>query len=216
MRIVLLGPPGAGKGTQCKLLEERLGIPQVSTGDILRSAVRRRTALGKQAKQYMDRGELVPDEVIIGIVEQRLMKGDCRKGFLLDGFPRTVPQMRAFERILQKLDARVDAAVSLEVPRGELIRRLSGRRTCQDCGKMYHTVFEPPMQTGICDQCGGELYQRVDDGEETIGARLDVYERQTAPMYDYYRRDGSLRAVDGMGDTEDVYERILRQVRAAA
>ncbi|MGH7820134.1 MAG: adenylate kinase family protein, partial [Candidatus Binatia bacterium] len=167
-------------------------------------------------KQYMDRGDLVPDEVVIGIIEERLLKADCARGFLLDGFPRTVPQMQAFQRILVKLGAKVDAAVSLEVPRVELIRRLSGRRTCQDCGKMYHTVFEPPTQTGICDQCGGELYQRVDDSEETIGARLDVYERQTAPMYEYYRHDGSLREVDGMGNTEDVYQRIMRRVRAAA
>lgn len=208
-RIVLLGPPGAGKGTQCKLLERRMELPQISTGDILRGAVRKGTALGREAKKYMDRGTLVPDEVMVGIVEERLARKDCRHGFLLDGFPRTVPQMKALERILEKLDVRLDAAVSLEVPKEELVRRLSGRRTCRECGKMYHTEFEPPTQTGFCDQCGGKLYQRVDDSEETIRARLDVYARQTAPVYEEFARAGVLRHVDGTGGTEEVYGRIL-------
>jgi len=216
VRIILLGPPGAGKGTQAKLLEERLRIPQISTGDILRSAIQKRSALGKQARQYMDRGDLVPDEVMIGIVEKRLAAADCQNGFLLDGFPRTVPQMQALERILEERGQTIDGAVSIEVPRDELVHRLSGRRTCRECGKMYHTEFEPPTRTGICDRCGGELYQRVDDSADTINARLDVYERQTAPTYDYFRRKRSLHAVDGTGEAEAVYARILEQLRPAA
>ena len=164
----------------------------------------------------MDRGDLVPDEVMIGIVEKRLAAADCQNGFLLDGFPRTVPQMQALERILEERGQTIDGAVSIEVPRDELVHRLSGRRTCRECGKMYHTEFEPPTRTGICDRCGGELYQRVDDSADTINARLDVYERQTAPTYDYFRRKRSLHAVDGTGEAEAVYARILEQLRPAA
>jgi adenylate kinase len=216
VRIVLLGPPGAGKGTQSKLLEERLRIPQISTGDMLRHAIKERTPLGKRAKQFMDRGELVPDEVIVGIVDERLHEPDCRNGFLLDGFPRTVEQTRALEGILKKLGVDMDGAVSLAVPRGELLRRLSGRRTCTDCGNMYHTVFDPPRHRSTCDRCGGKLVQRPDDHEETIAARLDVYERQTAPIHDYFAKRGNLRIIDGTGSSEEVYQRILREVRPAA
>lgn len=216
MRIVLLGPPGAGKGTQCKLLEQRLRIPQISTGDILRRGVRKGSQLGREARKYMERGDLVPDDVMVGIVEERLSGADCRNGFLLDGFPRTVPQVKALERILKKLGVALDGAVSLEVPKEELIRRLSGRRTCRECGKMYHTEFEPPTHTGVCDQCGGELYQRVDDSEETIRARLDVYERQTEPVYSHFAKTGILRRIDGTGGTEEVYARILKGLGAEA
>lgn len=216
MRIVLLGPPGAGKGTQSKLLQEKLKIPAISTGEILRREAQKKTVLGQQAKEYMDRGELVPDELINSIVEKRLAAEDCRSGFLLDGFPRNVAQTEAFGRMLKKLDIDVDVAVNLVVPRAELVRRLSGRRTCRNCGKMFHMVFNPPSRESVCDYCGGSLYQRNDDREDTILARLDVYERQTAPLYDYVRKRGLLREVEGTGGTEEVFQRILREVRAAA
>jgi adenylate kinase len=216
VRIVLLGPPGAGKGTQSKLLEERLRIPQISTGDMLRKAVKEQTPLGLRAKEFMDRGDLVPDDVIIGIVEERLRDADCGNGFLLDGFPRTVEQTRALERILMKMGCPMDGAVSLAVPRAELLRRLSGRRTCGECSKMYHVIFDPPRRREVCDQCGAGLIQRDDDREETVAARLDVYERQTAPIHDYFRERGNLRMVDGTGNSEDVYQRIMREVRPAA
>lgn len=216
VRLVLLGPPGAGKGTQSKLLEDKFGIPTVSTGDILRRAVHSGTALGRRAKSYMDRGELVPDDLITEIVEDRLKADDCRTGFLLDGFPRTIEQSKALDRMLRKLGAALDATVALIVPREELVRRLSGRRTCRECGTMYHVAFNPPQEPSICDRCGGRLYQRDDDREETICARLDVYERQTAPLVDYFRKRGSLREVDGLGAAEDVFDRILKQIRPAA
>jgi adenylate kinase len=216
VRLVLLGPPGAGKGTQAKLLQEHFKIPQISTGDMLRQAVADGTALGRQAKQFMNRGELVPDSVIIDIVEERLAAADARGGFLLDGFPRTVPQAEAFDAMLRRRKLSLDGVVDLLVPRGELVARLSGRRTCKQCGHMYHLRFTPPAKAGICDECGGDLYQRPDDSEETIAARMEVYERQTAPLRDYYRKQEKLRPVDGSHAAEDVFAEILRQVRPAA
>ncbi len=208
MRLILLGPPGAGKGTQAKRLIERYGIPQISTGDILRAAVRDGTDLGKKAKQYMDAGKLVPDEVVIGIIEERLQEADCAKGFILDGFPRTVAQADALNRVLANLGQAIDHVVSIEVPDEELVERLTGRRTCRGCGAMYHVKFSPPKAQGVCDKCGGELYQRDDDREETIRARLKVYHEQTAPLVEYYEKAGLLRRIPGQGSVDEIYARI--------
>ena len=216
MRIVLLGPPGAGKGTQAKLLQEHFDIPQISTGDILRRAAKEGTTFGKRAKKYMDRGELVPDSVILDIVEERLSADDCQKGFLLDGFPRTVVQAEAFQTMLDRQNQVLDGAVSLRVPRQKLVARLSGRRTCRQCGAMYHVRFNPPKNEGVCDQCGGDLYQRADDREETIEARMEVYDRESAPLLEHFRQKGLLREVDGSKTTDEVFREILRQLRKAA
>ena len=216
MRLVLLGPPGAGKGTQAKLLQEHFDIPQISTGDILRRAAKEGTTFGRRAKKYMDRGELVPDSVILDIVEERLSADDCHKGFLLDGFPRTVVQAEAFQTMLDRQNQVLDGAVSLRVPRQKLVARLSGRRTCRQCGAMYHVRFNPPKKEGVCDQCGGDLYQRADDREETIEARMEVYDRESAPLLEHFRRKGLLREVDGSKTTDEVFREILRQLRKAA
>jgi adenylate kinase len=213
VRIVLLGAPGAGKGTQAKLLQDHFKIPQISTGEMLRQAVQKGAALGKQAKEFMDRGELVPDAVILDLVDQRLSANDSRRGFLLDGFPRTVAQAEALETMLADRNLVLDGAVSLRVPTATLVARLSGRRTCRRCGTMYHVRFNPPKRDGVCERCGGELYQRDDDREETIEARMEVYERQSAPVYDHFRDQGLLREVDGTGSTEEVFRKILRQLQ---
>jgi adenylate kinase len=213
VRIVLLGAPGAGKGTQAKLLQDHFRIPQISTGEMLRQAVQNGAALGKQAKEFMDRGELVPDSVILGLVNERLSANDSRQGFLLDGFPRTVAQAEAFETMLADRNLMLDGAVSLRAPTATLVARLSGRRTCRQCGTMYHARFNPPKRVGVCDRCGGELYQRDDDREETIEARMEVYERQSAPVYDHFRAQGLLREVDGTGSPEEVFRRSLRQLQ---
>lgn len=209
MRVILLGPPGAGKGTQAKLIEERAKVPHISTGDILRRAVAAETPLGREVKVYMDRGELVPDELVINMMEQRFAEDDCRRGFLLDGFPRTVAQGEALEEMLRVCGIPIDHALQLVVARAELIRRLGGRRTCRRCGAMYHLAFDPPKKSGTCDRCGGDLFQRNDDREETIIARLDVYDRQTAPLSTFYRSRGLLREIDGQGDTREVFQRIV-------
>ncbi|MCI0484406.1 MAG: adenylate kinase [candidate division NC10 bacterium] len=210
MRAILLGPPGAGKGTQAKMLTERYGVPQVSTGDILRAAVAAGTPLGKEAKTYMDRGALVPDEVVIGIVRDRLGEPDCRKGYLLDGFPRTVAQAEALTRMLKKLGAPLPRVVSLEVAEEELVKRLSGRRTCQGCGALFHVEFHPPRVEGTCDKCGGRLIQREDDKEETIRRRLQVYRKQTEPLIGYYQNQGLLETVNGLGETGEVFARVSK------
>ncbi len=209
MRLILLGPPGAGKGTQAKRLIERYGIPQISTGDILRAAVREGTDLGKTAKKYMDAGKLVPDEVVIGIIEERLKEPDCAKGYILDGFPRTVAQADALTDVLARMGKSIDHVVSIEVPDEELVERLTGRRTCRSCGAMYHVKFSPPQKPGVCDKCGGDLFQRDDDKEETIRARLKVYQEQTAPLIAYYEKAGLLRRVSGVGTVDEIYGRIL-------
>jgi adenylate kinase len=208
MNIILLGPPGAGKGTQAKMLIDEYQIPQISTGDILRAAVKEGTTLGKEAKSYMDKGALVPDSVVIGIVEERIQEPDCKKGYMLDGFPRTVPQAEALDEMLTKLGAQIDHVVSIEVANEELVKRLTGRRTCRECGAGYHVMFDPPKVEGVCDKCGGELYQRDDDNVETVTSRLNVYEAQTLPLIDYYKVKGKIRPIDGVGDIKEIFERI--------
>lgn len=212
MDIILLGPPGSGKGTQAQKMVERYHIPQISTGDILRGAVKEQTPLGVEAQGYMDQGMLVPDEVVVGIVRERLKESDCKGGFILDGFPRTVPQAEALDNTLGEMQRAIDHVVSIEVPNEELIKRLTGRRTCRNCGAMYHIVFGPPAKEGVCDRCGGELYQRDDDQEETIRARLQVYEEQTAPLIAYYQGKGLLRAIDGVGAIEEIFRNIEQAI----
>ncbi len=211
MNLILLGPPGAGKGTQAKLLQERLGIPQISTGDMLRAAVKARSELGLKAKAIMERGELVPDDVVIQLFRERASQPDAAKGFILDGFPRTVAQAGALRKILAERDARIDRVVSIEVPEAELVRRIAGRRTCRSCQAMYHVDHTPPRDPGRCDRCGGELYQRADDKEETVRERFRVYRRQTEPLIAYYEQDGLVRRVSG----EDSIEAIFDAIRTA-
>ncbi|MDN5346968.1 MAG: adenylate kinase [Clostridia bacterium] len=208
MKLVLLGPPGAGKGTQAQEISRRLNIPHISTGDMFRAAVAAGTPLGLQAKAFMDAGKLVPDEVTIGIVRERLQAEDCAPGFLLDGFPRTLPQAQALDGILAERGIELDAVLDLEVPREELLKRLTGRRVCKSCGATFHLLFNPPRDRDRCDHCGGKLIQRDDDREETVSRRLDVYEEQTAPLVEYYRRQGKLKTINGNQDIPRVLEAI--------
>jgi adenylate kinase len=214
MNLILLGPPGVGKGTQAKLLIDRFGIPQISTGDILRAAVKELTPMGVKAKGYMDAGALVPDEVVIGIVEERLAQPDCAPGFILDGFPRTVGQADALKGVLAGLKRGIDHVISLSVDQQELLKRLTGRRACPKCGAVYHVDFAPPKVAGHCDVCPGELFQREDDKEATILNRLKVYEEQTAPLIAYYQEAGLLRSVNGLGTMEGVQGEILSRLQA--
>ncbi len=213
MRIVLLGPPGAGKGTQAKLLAARGGIPQISTGDILRRAVATGTPLGREAKRFLDAGSLVPDEVVIGMIRERLKEEDCSGGFVLDGFPRTVAQAEALTAILQERGTALTAVVQVVVPEVELIRRLSGRRVCGSCGEGYHVESHPPAVPGRCDRCGGALVQRADDTAETIRRRLEVFQTETAPLVQYYTSRNLLRTVDGQGSPEKILERMWTVAR---
>jgi len=214
MNLILLGPPGAGKGTQAQMIVDRYHLPQISTGDILRAAVKEGTSLGKQAKTFMDRGQLVPDEVVIGIIDERLRASDCKTGFILDGFPRTNPQAEAFQAILTKIGKSVDHVINIEVDPEELVRRLTGRRTCNNCGGMFHILFHPPKKEGVCDRCGGTLYRREDDGEETIRTRLKEYEKQTAPLIQYYQNKKLLRSIRGVGGQNQIFEQIIRVLDA--
>lgn len=215
MNTILMGLPGAGKGTQAELIVERYHIPHISTGDMFRQAVKEGTPLGLKAKEYMDQGLLVPDDVTVGIVKERLAKPDTEKGFLLDGFPRTVPQAIALDETLNELRKSIDAVIHIEVPLEVLIRRLTGRRICKSCGATYHLIYHPPAREGICDRCGGELYQRADDNAETVEKRLTVNLEQTKPLLQYYGEKGILYSIDGEKDIEEVYrmiEDVLRGV----
>jgi len=208
VRLVFLGAPGAGKGTQAKKLVEKYGIPQISTGDLLRAAVAEGTALGKEAKSYMDRGELVPDKVVLGMVKERISQDDCKKGFILDGFPRNVAQAEALDKMLAEMNIPLDLALNVDVPFDDLMKRLTGRRTCKVCGQMYNIYYSPPKVEGKCDKCGGELFQRDDDKEETIKKRLDVYRAQTEPLIDYYSKKGILKNVSGTGSIDEIFNNI--------
>jgi adenylate kinase len=209
MRLVLVGAPGAGKGTQAKYIGQHFDIPAISTGDIFRANLAARTPLGLEAKRYMDRGDLVPDEVTIGIVRDRLSQGDTEPGFLLDGFPRTLPQAEALDKMLDELGIPLDVVLELKADEDEVVRRLSGRRTCRMCGHVWHTEFDPPKQEGVCDICGGELFQRDDDKPETIRRRLQVYNDQTAPLVGYYRDKGLLRTIEAEGRVDEVTRRAI-------
>lgn len=209
-RVVLLGPPGAGKGTQAKLLQEKFAACQVSTGDILRQAVAEQTALGKEASDYINRGALVPDSVIVNLVAERLREKDCEPGFILDGFPRTIPQAESLDAILKKMGLNLNCVLSVQVPEEIIIERLAGRRTCKNCGALSHMVFNPQKRAGVCDRCGGELYQRDDDREETVANRLKVYESQTAPLISYYRERGLLSEIDGVGEIDEIRSRVTQ------
>lgn len=208
MNIILLGPPGAGKGTQAKMLIDTYGIPQISTGDMLRAAVKNQTQLGLEAKKFMDSGQLVPDSVVIGLAKDRIAQPDCTKGFMLDGFPRTVPQAEALDKVLADMSKKIDHVISIEVANSELMGRLTGRRTCKACGQGFHVMFDPPKAAGKCDKCGGELFQRDDDNEATVGNRLNVYDAQTKPLIDYYQAKSLLRPIDGVGAITDIFGRI--------
>jgi len=205
VRIILVGPPGCGKGTQAKMVEERYDIPQLSTGDMLRSAVREGTEVGVKAKSYMDQGGLVPDDIIVEVMRNRIQKEDCNSGYILDGFPRTLGQAEALDRMLAELRQPLTVVIAIAVPDEEVVRRLSGRRQCKSCGTGFHIAFNKPKKDGVCDKCGGELYQRDDDNEQTIRSRLKVYYEQTSPLLDYYRERDLLNEVDGVGSIDQIY-----------
>jgi adenylate kinase len=211
-----MGPPGAGKGTQAEYIVSEFHIPHISTGDAFRLAMSQGTELGAKAKQYVDQGLLVPDEITIGIVKERLQQDDCRKGFLLDGFPRTISQAEALDEIMSAMDRRIDHVIYLKVDRELLMARLTGRRICKSCGAAYHVVFNPPKQENTCDKCGGPLYQRSDDTEEKVGTRLDEYTNKTAPLLTYYEKKGILRQVNGEQSIDDVKMQIFQGLRGQA
>jgi adenylate kinase len=213
VRLVLVGPPGAGKGTQAQFIASHLSIPKISTGDIFRANVSGGTPLGRKAKSYMDRGDLVPDGVTIAMVRDRLGADDARDGFLLDGFPRNVPQAETLKKMLAEWDTRLDVVLELVVDEDEVIRRLSGRRTCRQCGRIWHVLFDPPAREGVCDVCGGDLFQRDDDQERTIRHRLEVYQADTAPLVSFYADEGILVGIDATGPVEEVTERALGALR---
>lgn len=214
MRLIFLGAPGVGKGTQADLIAAKFGRPKISTGDILREAVRNKTSMGVQAKACMDQGQLVPDAVVIGIVKDKLAEPACAKGFLLDGFPRTVPQAEELAAMLKARGLQLDRVVNISVPREDVVRRLTGRRSCPKCQAVFHVEFAPPTRAGFCDRCGGELMQRSDDKRETVENRLAVYEAQTAPLIAYYRQRGLLSDIDGAGKVEQVQQRVVELLSA--
>ena len=215
VRVVLLGPPGAGKGTQTQLLTERFKACHISTGDILRKAVQDQTPLGKEAATFINQGALVPDKVIIDLVGEKLKEKDCEPGFILDGFPRTIAQAESLDGILVEQNITLDCVISVQVPKAVIVERLAGRRTCKDCKGLCHIAFDPPKEAGKCDRCGGQLFQRDDDREETIMKRLKVYDDQTAPLVEYYRKRGMLRELDGVGKIEEIRARVLTALAGA-
>ncbi|HOA34653.1 MAG TPA: adenylate kinase [Bacillota bacterium] len=208
MLIVLLGPPGAGKGTQAERLVKQFHLSYIATGDILRAAIKSGTALGQEARGYMERGQLVPDEIVVGIVRERLSDPDCAGGAILDGFPRTVAQANSLDRVLGDMGKKLDRVIYIEVEEEELVTRLTGRRVCRDCAANYHIKFNPPKVRNVCDQCGGELYQREDDSLSTVQERLQVYREQTAPLIDYYRGQGIIVVIDGNREIDEIYAEI--------
>lgn len=216
MNILFMGPPGAGKGTQAERIVSEFSTPHISTGDAFRAAMKQGTPLGVKAKEYVDQGLLVPDDVTIGIVKERLQEDDCKNGFLLDGFPRTISQAEALDEILASMGRKLEHVVNLEVDRSLLLARLTGRRICKACGSTYHLIFNPPTQESVCDKCSGELYQRSDDTEEKVGTRLDEYLNKTAPLLDYYRNKGLLRQVDGEQEIDQVTAAISTILRGQA
>jgi len=214
--LVLLGPPGAGKGTQAQMLSALWGIPQIASGDLLRAAVREGSALGREAAGYMGRGQLVPDEFVLKLIADRFRKKDAQGGFILDGFPRNLAQAEALAKRLEHAGLKLDKVVAITLPDEEIVKRISGRRTCRKCSAMYHVVFEPPAKPGVCDKCGGELYQREDDAEGTVRERIKVYDAMTRPLLDYYGRLGILAQIDGIGRPEEVEKRILAALSGVA
>jgi adenylate kinase len=214
VRLVLVGPPGAGKGTQAEFIAAELSVPKISTGDIFRANVSEGSALGVEARRYMDAGELVPDEVTINMVRERLAEADAIDGFLLDGFPRTVPQALALDAMLDDLNTALDIVLELDVDNDEVVRRLSGRRNCRRCGRVWHVEFDPTVQAGVCDRCGGDLYLRDDDKPEVIKERLRIYDRDTSPLIDYYAKQGKVRGIDALGPVEDVTRRAIEELRS--
>ena len=213
MNILIMGPPGAGKGTQADVIVKEFGIPHISTGDAFRLAMKQGTPIGIKAKEYIDKGELVPDDVTIGIVEERLQQPDCKKGFLLDGFPRTLAQAEALDQILSRLNTKLDDVINLKVDSDNLLARITGRRVCKSCGTSYHIVFNPPKVEGICDKDGGELYQRPDDNEDSVRTRLDEYSNKTAPLLTFYENQNLLRHIDGEQDIDVVSQNIVSLLR---
>ena len=212
MRLILLGPPGAGKGTQAKMLKEKFCRPQISTGDILRKSVQDNTELGRQAKVFMNAGKLVQDDIVIGLIRERIVEEDCQNGFILDGFPRTIIQAEKLTETLEKMNLSMDTVIDFQVDTDELVNRLSGRSTCSSCGAMFHKISHPPLKTGFCDECGELLYQRDDDKEETIKKRLEVYQNETAPLKEFYRKQGKLKTAQGYGKIEEVFSRVCAMV----
>ncbi|MGL4534599.1 MAG: adenylate kinase [Fusobacteriaceae bacterium] len=210
MNIMLFGAPGAGKGTQAKPIMDRYGIPQISTGDILRAAISEGTAMGLEAKKFMDEGKLVPDSTIIGIIKDRLVKEDCKTGFILDGFPRTIPQAEALEVIMKEIGIKLDKVISLNVPDSAIVERITGRKVCPADGSSYHVIFNPSKIEGKCDVCGGEIITRKDDTAETVVNRLDAYHKQTAPLFDFYKSRKILAEVDGMAELDQVTAEIFK------
>ena len=208
MKIVMLGAPGAGKGTQARLISEKYAIPQISTGDIFRANIRENTELGQRAKSYMDQGLLVPDQVTCDLVVDRIIRDDCNNGYILDGFPRTIPQAQALTRALEEQGTRIDYAIDVEVPDESIVKRMSGRRACPKCGATFHIQFKVPSVDGVCDECGSELILREDDHPETVQKRLDVYHSQTQPLIEYYREQGVLHTVDGTRQMQEVFQEI--------
>lgn len=210
MRIIMLGAPGAGKGTQAKMIADQYGIPHISTGDIFRSNIKNGTELGKKAKTYMDQGQLVPDELTCDLVVDRIAKDDAKNGYVLDGFPRTIPQAEALKAALAKRGEKIDFAIDIEVPDENIVTRMSGRRACTSCGATYHVQYNPPKKEGICDVCGKELVLRDDDKPETVRKRLEVYHSQTQPLIDYYKKDGVLAEVDGTQEISTIFSQIQK------